>query len=1779
MFILSWSYSSASHLIGGNLGYEYLGQVGNNYEYKILFTIYVDCGPTSNAPNPFSTEQIGIYTHDVQNSPMGGVDKNRIQLLTVNLISTTLIVPDLPNGCTVGSSTCIREGKYEGTFTVPLNFNGFHIYADICCRNGAIDNLTNPVTQGTGFHAYIPPPLVQNSSPVFTDVPIPYLCAGDTTSILNSAYDPDGDLMVFSFVEPFRGFGTQGFYPAPPNPLTWPLDPVVYAPTYSLAQPFGPSGYSSINATTGLTQYMAPATGNYVVAVEIKEYRNGNLIGVTRRDLQLLVINCPINPPPNLDPQLGSINTQYSMEEGETLCFDFGFDDPNGDSLTLTASGQIFDPAFVNPPATITSPVTGVDTVSTQFCWTTACGQAQALPYQFQVSATDKGCPPKTTNEVFQITVNPTPPPDTITGPLFACQYETATYLTPTSPNTTYSWNISGGNIIQNNDSIVEVEWNVPGTGTISVNAINQYGCSSSQYNLDITVTPTPSVNLNNDTTICIGDTIQLNASTDATPGYTFTWQPLDSMINQLTLNPLVFPSDTTYYTLSINAGNGCIGIDSILVEVINIQIDAGVDISICFGDTTQLNATGGSSYIWSPADSLSNNFISDPLAWPINNTEYIVKGTGLGGCVKYDTVTVFVNPIPSSNPNFVLNGSASFLGGNEYQLTPNTGMQGGSAWNSSYLNLNQPFSIDVDLYFGIDDLGADGIAFILQETSTAVVSTGGTIGYGAISPSFDVEFDTYCNSIACGGTTDYGDPSSDHVAIQKNGNLDHNSTDNITPPLVLSSGNIEDGLWHNATFNWDPVLKNFEVSFDGLTVISQTIDITSTVFGGDPIVYWGFTSSTGGATNVHKFRFNNGTFYNYLLDPSICLNDSILITSPVEGTSFLWTPNTGIDDNTLQSPTFFPDTTTEYIFSALNSFGCSYSDTFTIYIDSLPIVNAGIDQSICIFEQALLFASGNAINYSWNNGVIDGIPFNPISTNEYIVTGESTEGCFNTDTVLINVNPLPNVDAGSSTSICTGDSVQLNATGASTYIWTPSAGLSDPNIPDPFASPTTVTTYTVTGTDTNGCVNSNSVTISLHNLPTATVSNDTIICNGDTAQLIASGGTNYIWSPADSLSGTVISNPLAWPSASTTYQVIISDANNCMDTAQVTVGVSNLPNVSAGSDADICFSDTIQLNASGAATYSWSPTDSLSNAAIANPLAWPSDTTQYIVTGFNALGCLYTDTIMINVNPLPLADVGPDEWICPGDNVQLQATGGAVYLWTPASGLSDPNIADPVATLTDTTTYQVEVTSSEGCVNFDTMTVFVNPNVPTDAGADTTICIGDSIQIGGNPTAVNGTAYLWSPAGFVDDPTIPNPIAFPTTPTTFYVVTSNDTCTGIDSIFIGVNPDPPIDAGVDIQICLGDTAQLNATGGISFVWTPLESAPGDTILSNDTIADPMAYPTDTTLFFVTIEDINGCVDTDSITVIVNPPPTVDAGSDAGICIGDSIQLTATGGDIYVWTPPDSISDVNVFDPIVWPIDTTEYFVTVTDSNGCINNDSLIITVHPLPIVSAGIDDTICFGDTIQLIGTGALTYLWSPNDSISDNTVAFPLAWPSDTTDYIVVGTDANGCVQSDTVNILVNLLPVVTAGGDVQICIGDSTQLNASGADAYIWTPNDSLTNAVISDPIAFPADTTDYVAQGVDLNGCINTDTVTVVVNPLPDADAGANVNICENDNTLLNATGGESYLWSPSAYLNHDTVASPLAFPDTSMMFYVQVTDSNGCVANDSVLYYSLYDLYR
>ncbi|MBI1287124.1 MAG: PKD domain-containing protein [Flavobacteriales bacterium] len=201
-------------------------------------------------------------------------------------------------------------------------------------------------------------------------------------------------------------------------------------------------------------------------------------------------------------------------------------------------------------------------------------------------------------------------------------------------------------------------------------------------------------------------------------------------------------------------------------------------------------------------------------------------------------------------------NGTAVQLSCNCYRLTENAISQSGSVWNSAQIDLTVPFDFKFDVYLGEDvqgqQSGADGIAFVLQPISTSVGTNGGGMGYENIAPSLDIQIDTYQNG-------DHNDPSYDHVAIMANGAVDHNSADNLAGPenALVSGFNIEDGQWHVMRVTWDPTAMTISVYMDGSLRTSYTGDIIADIFGGDPNVFWGFTGSTGGLSNLQQFCFS----------------------------------------------------------------------------------------------------------------------------------------------------------------------------------------------------------------------------------------------------------------------------------------------------------------------------------------------------------------------------------------------------------------------------------------------------------------------------------------------------------------------------------------------------------------------------------------------------------------------------------------------------------------------------------------------------------------------------------------------------------------------------------------------------------------------------------------------------------------------------------------------------------------------------------------------------------
>jgi gliding motility-associated-like protein len=283
---------------------------------------------------------------------------------------------------------------------------------------------------------------------------------------------------------------------------------------------------------------------------------------------------------------------------------------------------------------------------------------------------------------------------------------------------------------------------------------------------------------------------------------------------------------------------------------------------------------------------------------------------------------------------------------------------------------------------------------------------------------------------------------------------------------------------------------------------------------------------------------------------------------------------------------------------------------------------------------------------------------------------------------------------------------------------------------------------------------------------------------------------------------------------------------------------------------------------------------------------------------------------------------------------------------------------------------------------------------------------------------------------------------------------------------------------------------------------------------------------------------MNGCKNIDSVHVLINQLPAIDAGIASPICIGDSIQLNAIGGNSYVWAPVTNLSNPNISNPFADPLITTEYFVTGTDNNSCANIDSVTVVVNPLPVVTVdggsgvGIAIFICRGDTATLTATGGNSYVWTPPININNALTSSPEVYPDNTSTYYVSVTDANGCVNNDS--IIVNVFRI-TVSPDTAICEGDSVQLFAFGPNAlsYTWAPSTGLNNPSVQNPWISPSSTTTYTVSATDINLCSDIGNVTVTVNAKPTAlfsvvySPSCSGILADFTNESINA---DSYLWN-------------------------------------------------
>lgn len=419
-----------------------------------------------------------------------------------------------------------------------------------------------------------------------------------------------------------------------------------------------------------------------------------------------------------------------------------------------------------------------------------------------------------------------------------------------------------------------------------------------------------------------------------------------------------------------------------------------------------------------------------------------------------------------------------------------------------------------------------------------------------------------------------------------------------------------------------------------------------------------------------------------------------------------------------------------------------------------------------CTTPTVTLTAIGGG-TYLWSNAATTAsITVSPIVSTTYTVTVTDTNGCSDSDEVLVTVDQTPPVaNAGADVTVnCTTPSTTLTATGGGTYVWSNGATTASTNV-----SPIISTTYTVTVTGSNGCAATDEVLVAVDQTPPmADAGADvTVTCTVPSTTLTATGGGTYLWSNGATTASTTVN-----PTFTTTYTVTVTASNGCTDIDEVEVTVDQTPPVvNAGADVTVtCTTPSTILTATGGGTYLWS-----NAATTASITVIPNITTTYTVTVTASNGCTATDEVIVTADKTAIANAGPDVTVnCTTPSTTLTASGGDTYLWS----TTETTAAITVTPLI-TTTYTVTVTASNGCTDSDEVIVTSDKTAPTaNAGADVTVSCSmpNAVLI-----ATGGGNYLWSNGAATASITVS-----PTVATTYTVtVTSTNGCTDTDEVIV----------------------------------------------------------------------------------------------------------------------------------------------------------------------------------------------------------------------------------------------------------------------------------------------------------------------------------------------------------------------------------------------------------
>lgn len=1091
-----------------------------------------------------------------------------------------------------------------------------------------------------------------------------------------------------------------------------------------------------------------------------------------------------------------------------------------------------------------------------------------------------------------------------------------------------------------------------------------------------------------------------------------------------------------TYTVTYASPGAPCNSSTPFTITINPLPVVTAPNVAVCLGAVANLTASGADTYSWSPATGLSATTGASVSATLTANQTYTITGTNTTtGCVGTGTVTVTVNPVPApviSGPTTYCQGATATLQTTVPYTTYNWST-GQTTPTIQVTQANSPVTVTVTNAQGCSAISAQHVITelpVITTSSTVEICQGQTATiHGVARTTAGLYTRTTPSTNGCDSISNVTLVVHPLPVI----NAGANQTVCDGTPVTLNATGAPTIVWNPAATNG----VSFTQAVGTVTYTATGTDVNGCV-------------STGNVTitvNPMPVPVISG-------DLEYCAGTSATIQTTLPYATYSW--SSGQTSATAQvtqanNPITVTVTTAQ---------GCTAtSPQYVVTENSIVTTNSTIE--ICQGQSA----------------TIHGVPRTAAGT--YTNTVPSAIGCDSVSNITLVVHPLPVINPGTNQTVCDGTPVTLNATGAPTIVWNPTAtnGVA-------FTQAVGAVTYTATGTDQYGCESTGTVTITVNPMPVPVISGDLEYCAGTTATVQTTQSfSSYTWS-----------------SGQTSPTAQVTQANN-----PITVTVTNIQGCSATSPQYVVTEKSIiTTNTSVEICQGQSATIH----GIARTTAGVYATT---VTSLN--GCDSTSNVTLVVHPLPVMNAGLNQQVCAGESVTLNASGAQTIVW-------DNSVSNGVAftPAVGTVTYTATGTDQYGCENTAQVQVTVNPLPVITQQPDLTYCRGAATNLISFTSTIPNTTYQWTSSnaaiglstngsGNITSFTAANTTSSPITATITVTPTSPNACVGPTMSFtITVMPAPTATISSSAQVCIGGTSPVvTFTGGVGTapytISYNINGGATQTITTTGSTATINAPTTTSGLFVYNLvsvqETANSCTSTvfGSVTITVYDLPVIVASNDVAICVGGSTPITASGAGAvgtYSWDNGLGAGQNKTVSPTV----TTTYVVSGTDNHGCVNTDNVVVTVNTPNGVNAGPDQVICKGESVVLTATSsdpASTFQWT--NSVQ-NGVSFT---PGQSSSYTVSATDVNGCISNDIVDVTLNSLPVIDAGTNIVGCEGDQFTFTGSGAGAggsYAWS--NGIQNGV---PYTVSAGNQMFYVTGTDANGCEGIDSLSAKIQAFP------------------------------------------------------------------------------